>query len=89
MFFDVILKQMKKLGFGGDDLTRMRELFSLSQKGASLFQDFSTLYLTEAFKIKYERKETIEIEVPIISSVKLPVIVARNDAASDRQSNSS
>ena len=62
---------------------------SLSQKGASLFQDFSTLYLTEAFKIKYERKETIEIEVPIISSVKLPVIVARNDAASDRQSNSS
>lgn len=73
----VILKQMQIEGFQGDDLTRMEKLFTLSLGAARLFQNFSSLYLAEAFNVQWNQDESIEVDVPVISTVTLPVIVAK------------
>jgi hypothetical protein len=73
----VIFSRMTKLGFQGDAQALMNALFDLSVKGARLFQEFSVHYLTEISDIKWEQQTNIEIDVPLISEVKLPLIVAR------------
>jgi len=73
----VIIKKMQALGFQGDDRSRMEELFTLAFKGAELFQDFSNLFLIEGFGITWDKKETVEVEAPVISAVKLPLVVAK------------
>jgi len=73
----VIFTEMNKEGFLGDDKQNMNTLFDLALEGARLFQEFSKRYLVEAFSITWEQKEEIEIKVPIISEVELPLIVTR------------
>lgn len=73
----VIFSSMKELGFKGDDQALMKALFDLSLKGARLFQEFSIYYLTEISDIKWEEQASVEIDVPLMSEIKLPLIVAR------------
>jgi len=73
----VIFSRMTKLGFKGDNQALMDTLFDLSLRGARLFQEFSVHYLTEISDIKWEQQTSIEIDVPLITEVKLPLIVAR------------
>jgi len=73
----VIFSKMTILGFQGDNQALMSALFDLSLRGARLFQEFSTYYLTEFSDIKWEQQTNIDIDVPLISDVKLPLIVAR------------
>jgi len=80
---DIILKviflKMQKLKFAGDAEQLLNTLFDLTLKGACLFQEFSAFYLKETFPIKWEEHEEVEIEAPLISEVRLPLIVAREN----------
>ncbi|MBU3967966.1 MAG: hypothetical protein KKG76_11455 [Euryarchaeota archaeon] len=73
----VIFLKMQELGFEGEDKDLMDILFNLALQGARLFQEFSVFYLSEAFSIKWEQQEEIEVEAPLVSEVRLPLIVAR------------
>ncbi len=73
----VILLEMHKLGFPGDEKKLINTLFDLALEGARLSREFSVFYLSEVFPIKWEQKEEIEIEVPLMSEVQLPLIVTK------------
>lgn len=73
----VVFLKMRELDFEGEDKDLMAILFNLTLQGARLFQEFSVFYLSEAFAIKWEQQEEIEVEAPLISEVRLPLIVAR------------
>jgi hypothetical protein len=73
----VIFSEMKRLGFEGDDNQLMNMLFDLSLKGARLFQEFSVFYISDVFSIKWVQQEEVEVEVPLVSEVQLPLIIAR------------
>ena len=68
---------MQQLGFVGDEKQLMDIIFKLTLKIARLFQEFSTFYLTEAFSVKWEQQKEMEIDVPLISEVTLPLIISR------------
>ena len=55
----------------------MNELFRLTLKGVQLLREFSVFYLVEAFEVKWDKREEAEIDMPQISEVKLPLIVAK------------
>lgn len=73
----VIFSEMQRLGFSGDDKSLMNTLFDLALKGARVFQEFSVVCLSEVFSVKWEQKEEVEIDVPLMSEVQLPLLVAR------------
>ena len=77
VIMEVIFAQMKKVGFTGDMESLLRQLCELAMNGARLFQRFSKLYLGEIFPVKWERREVMEIEAPLYSQVKLPLIVTK------------
>lgn len=70
-----IFKKMDELGFSIDNKEKMRELFSLTGEGAKLVMQFCPIYLTEKFPLQWNQEEVIEIEVPGISTIKLPIVV--------------
>jgi len=74
-----IFKQMDDLGFSGSDEDKMKTLFLLTGEVAKLIMNFCPLYLTEIFPVKWNLEEEMEIDVPEISTVKLPVIVIKRD----------
>jgi len=76
VILEVIFSEMKRLGFSGDSEGLLDELLELALSGARLFREFSVDYLVEAFSIKWEPQEEVEIEAPQLSSVKLPLIVS-------------
>jgi hypothetical protein len=77
VMLDVVFSEMKRLGFSGDMKSLMHQLYELAVTGARLFRDFSVFYFADAFPVKWERREEVEIEVPLYSQVKLPLIVAK------------
>ena len=72
-----IFNEMGKVGFSGDDHKKMKDLFDLAIQGTKLFQEFCPLYLTEAFHVKWTQAQDIELEVPDVLTVKLPIVVAK------------
>jgi len=77
VILQVIFSEMQQLGFVGDEKQLMDIIFKLTLKIARLFQEFSTFYLTEAFSVKWEQQKEMEIDVPLISEVTLPLIISR------------
>ncbi len=71
----VIFSKMSDLVFEGDDKILMKKLFNLALNGAQMFRKFSVSYLVEAFYINSRKEEEIELDVPSISEVHLPLIV--------------
>lgn len=74
---EVIFSRMKIVGFTGDMENLLRQLYELALKGANLFREFSVLYLVEVFPVMWERREEVEIEAPLYSQIKLPLIVTK------------
>lgn len=76
-----IFKIMDELGYNlTDPKSKMEKLFSLVGEGAKMAMDFCPAYLVEMFLVKWDQKEKeIEIEVPHISSIKLPILVHNED----------
>ena len=68
---------MQTLGFSGDEKQLMITLRDLALKGAKIFQEFSSSYLTEAFSVTWEGKKEIVTDAPLISEVTLPLIISR------------
>lgn len=75
---DVILAEMKALGFSGDRKAFVEKLFDLTLEGAKLILDFSRGYLAEGFSVKWQQKGEIEVAVPFSSDVSLPYVVAKS-----------
>lgn len=75
-----IFQKMDELKFSvTDEQQKMKLLFSLTNEGAKLVMEFCLTYLTEAFPIQWEqREEEIEIDVPEISTIELPIITFKN-----------
>jgi hypothetical protein len=74
-----IFQKMDELKFSIEDEQKKRKLFSLAGEGAKLVMEFCPTYLTECFPVQWEQKEEeIEIEVPEISTVDLPIITLKN-----------
>lgn len=74
-----IFQKMDKLKFSVTDEQKMKLLYSLTKEGVKLVMEFCPTYLTEAFPIKWEkREEEIEIDVPEISTIELPIITLKN-----------
>lgn len=72
-------QKMDELKFSATDEQKMEILFSLAGEGAKLVMEFCSIYLTECFPVQWEQKEEeIEIEVPEISTVELPIITSKN-----------
>lgn len=72
----IVLTEMKKY-FQGDERELLNKLYDLSLEGARLFRDFCVFYLVSNFQVTWEQMDEIEIEVPLISEVQLPLIVTR------------
>ena len=80
-----IFQRMDELEFPVTDEQKMRLLFSLTGEGTKLVMEFCPTYLTEAFPIKWEtREEEIEIDVPEISTIELPIITLKNRTITNR-----
>lgn len=80
-----IFQKMDELKFSVTDEQKMKLLFSLTGDGAKLVMEFCPTYLIEAFPIKWEqREEEIEIDVPEISTIELPIITLKNKIATNR-----
>jgi len=77
VMLEVVFSEMKRLGFSGDTKSLMLQLYELAVTGARLFREFSVFYFAEAFPVNWERREEVEIEAPLYSQVKLPLIVAK------------
>lgn len=75
VMLSVIFSKMSNLGFEGDEQNLMNKIFDLALNAARIFQEFSVFYIVEAFSIKWRQEEEIEIDVPSISEVHLPLIV--------------
>ena len=75
-----IFQKMDELKFSVTETDeKMKLLFSLTSEGTKLVMEFCPTYLTEAFPIKWEqREEEIEIDVPEISTIELPIITLKN-----------
>ena len=73
----VIFNEMERIGFEGDDQKMMNYLFDFGTQGARILQEFSAHYLSTAFQLKWEVKEELDVEVPLISDVYLPLLVAK------------
>ncbi len=73
----VIFAEMKRLGYIGDEKQLMDTLTDLTLECARLFQNFSILYIAEAFSLKWELHEDFELEVPSCFEIDLPLIVAK------------
>jgi len=71
----VIFLKMSNLGFEGDEQELMNKIFDLALNAARIFREFSVFYIVEAFSINWRQEEEIEIDVPSISEVHLPLIV--------------
>lgn len=70
-----IFQKMDELQFVATNEQKIKILFSLTGEGAKLVMEFCPIYLTEVFSIKWEKKaEEIEMEVPEISTIELPII---------------
>lgn len=74
-----IFQEMQEIGFTNlDDKQKLEILFSFVRDVSKLAMEFISEYLTEAFPVKWEQKEEeIEIEVPEISTVELPIIAVK------------
>lgn len=74
----IVFKKMDELQFSATNEQKMKTLFSLAGEGAKLVMDFCHIYLTEIFLVKWEKKEEeIEMEVPEISTIELPIITLK------------
>lgn len=73
---EVIFSKMRELGFLGDRNALMLELHDLTLKAAHLLREFIIDYIAEAFEVSWEKREQVQIEVPQLSQVTLPLIVA-------------
>ena len=78
VMISVIFSEMNKLGFEGDKQELMNKMFNLALNAARIFREFSLFYIVEAFSIKWRQEEEIEVNVPILSNVELPLIVKRD-----------
>jgi len=78
IIMEVIFSEMKRLGFSGTNEDLLRKLFDLSLCAAKLFREFGVYYLVDAFNVKWEKKESLEVEAPEFSDVSLPFIVGLN-----------
>lgn len=73
-----IFQKMDNLQFAERDEQKLKILFSLAGEGAKLVMEFCPIYLTEVFPVKWEHKEEeIEIVVPEISTIELPIITLK------------
>jgi hypothetical protein len=72
----VIFEKMRGLGFEGDDNALMKILFELVLKGAKVFRNFTLFFITEGLPIKWKEETRVAINVPEISEIKLPLVVA-------------
>ncbi|MBW1796770.1 MAG: hypothetical protein JRJ38_20540 [Deltaproteobacteria bacterium] len=75
LVLSVIFRKMSNLGFEGDEKNLMDKIFDLALDAARIFREFSVSYIVEAFSINWRQEEEIEIDVPSISEVHLPLIV--------------
>lgn len=74
----IIFEEMEKLGFKEEGNEKVKRLFLLAGEAERLFVNFSHSYLIEILDIKLYQLEEIEVEVPEISTVRLPLIVYNN-----------
>jgi len=76
----VIFEKMRKLGFVGDEKRLMEQLFDITLKAAKIFHDFYKLYLLENVlkNIQLQDFGEVQVKTPLLSKVKLPLIV-KND----------
>ena len=82
-----IFQKMDELKFSIANEQKKEILVSLAGEGAGLVMEFCQLYLTEVFSLKWEQKEQdIEIEVPEISSIELPIITLKNKTITNQSS---
>lgn len=72
----VIVQNMKKVGFEGDDKKLMGELMDIAQKASGLLQDFARLFIVHALPVKWKQTTQMRLQVPCASSINLPAIAA-------------
>jgi len=73
-----IFKEMDSLGFSESNQKKMETLFTLTGEGAGLVMKFCPIYLVEGFPIKWNQDGELEVDVPDISTIDLPIIVHKS-----------
>ncbi|HEC91890.1 MAG TPA: hypothetical protein ENI51_02690 [Candidatus Atribacteria bacterium] len=73
----VIFEKMRKFGFVGDEKRLMEQLFDITLKISKIFHDFYKLYLIENVlkDIQLQDFGKVQVKAPLLSKVKLPLIV--------------
>lgn len=77
IMMSIVLEKMKEVGFSGEDKALIGTLVKLALDSSHRSQQFCKIYSAAVIlkKIKLEEKEKIEIPVPLLSEVSLPLIV--------------
>lgn len=78
IILNVIFSEMSTFGFKGDRQELMNKIFDLALSAARILREFSVNYIAEAFSINWLQTEVVEVNVPSISEVHLPLIVKGN-----------
>ena len=72
----IVYSKMRKIGFCGTEKQLSETLYESTVSCASLVLEFSRSYLAEKLSGVWQQQDTVEIEVPCMSEVELPYLVA-------------
>ena len=75
----VITREMALLDFPGDDKKLVATLFDRVLEAARYLANFSRAYLAEVIVVQWKQEDEQELDVPLISDVTLPLLVAPDD----------
>lgn len=80
IMLEVVFHKMRKLGFEGAKEEMMGRLFKLAISIAGFCQEFCTHFLTDVIlkDIRAQVKDKITVCVPLLSKVKLPLLVKKD-----------
>ena len=74
---EVIVGEMRRLGFQGDGQEQLMHLWRVALDGADLALHFCRAYLTEGFSVTWEKFEEVELAVPTSDAVEVPMLSAQ------------
>lgn len=74
---EVIVGEMRRLGFQGNGQEQLMHLWRVALDGAGLTVHFCRAYLTEGFSVIWEEHEEVELVAPTSDAVEVPMLSAR------------